>query len=317
MEKHFLASANSCNGFINLFKNINPDKNSFTYILKGGPGTGKSSVMKMLANTYKNKGYDIEYFYCSSDPESLDGVKICKKNIAIVDGTAPHITEATIPGVKEKIINVGEFIKPQIKKHKNTIEKLLIKKKQNFEKAYETLRATSHLINIENITNFKVNNLNLKEKFSLIPQKHCGSERKLFCSFITKNGIENFYYKNKFKNIEVLPFNFFENALLLENLSKMLKENNFNFISFMSPLNPTLREAIYIEETKTIVYAFNINENLLESFKNKTIIQKLLKQAGSYIERAKYYHKKIEVYYVKNMDFDGLKKYINNIENRL
>jgi len=215
------------------------------------------------------------------------------------------------------LINVGEFIKPQIKKHKNTIEKLLIKKKQNFEKAYETLRAISHLINIENITNFKVNNLNLKEKFSLIPQKHCGSERKLFCSFITKNGIENFYYKNKFKNIEVLPFNFFENALLLENLSKMLKENNFNFISFMSPLNPTLREAIYIEETKTIIYAFNINENLLESFKNKTIIQKLLKQAGSYIERAKYYHKKIEVYYVKNMDFNGLKKHINNIEKKL
>ena len=185
MEKHFLASANSCNGFINFFDNINSNKNGFTYILKGGPGTGKSTIMKTIANSYKNRGYDIEYFYCSSDPESLDGVKIKIKNIAIVDGTSPHVTEATIPGIKEKIINVGEFIKPEIKKHKASIENLLIKKKQCFEKAYETLKSIYHLISVEklNIKNLKNKNLNLEEKFSLIPQKQTGSERKLFCSF--------------------------------------------------------------------------------------------------------------------------------------
>ena len=59
MEKHFLASANSCNGFINFFNNINPNKNGFTYILKGGPGTGKSTIMKNIAKTYKKRGYDI------------------------------------------------------------------------------------------------------------------------------------------------------------------------------------------------------------------------------------------------------------------
>ena len=159
MDKHFLASANSCKGFINFFDNINPNKNGFTYILKGGPGTGKSTIMKNFAKTYQDKGYDVEYFYCSSDPESLDGVKICKKNFAIVDGTAPHVTEATIPGVKEKIINVGEFIKPEIKKYKKTIENLLIKKKNNFNKAYETLKSIYNLINLERI-NAKKSNTN-------------------------------------------------------------------------------------------------------------------------------------------------------------
>ena len=58
MEKHFLASANSCNGFLNFFDNINSNKNGFTYILKGGPGTGKSTIMKTIANSYKNRGSD-------------------------------------------------------------------------------------------------------------------------------------------------------------------------------------------------------------------------------------------------------------------
>lgn len=315
MEKHFLASANSCQGFINFFNNINPSKNAFTYILKGGPGTGKSTIMKTIASNYKKRGYDIEYFYCSSDPQSLDGVKIKTKNIAIVDGTAPHVTEATIPGIKEKIINVGEFIKPEIKKYKDTIEKLLIKKKNDFEKAYQTLKSISHLINVEELNTKTSKNIcfNLQDKLSLIPQKQTGSERKLFCSFVSNKGIENFYNKNKFKKIEILPFNFFENCKILKDLSKMLLKNNFNYILFMSPLNPNLIEALYIEETKTIIFAFDINKNVLENFKNKTIIQKLSKQAGSYIEKAKYYHKKIENYYVKNMDFDALKNYINSI----
>ena len=121
MNKHFLASANTCKGFKNNFNSINISSNGFTYILKGGPGTGKSTIMKRFGKSYEDKGYDVEYFYCSSDPESLDGVFIPKKNISIVDGTAPHITEATVPGIKEKIINVGAFIKPSIKKHKKTI----------------------------------------------------------------------------------------------------------------------------------------------------------------------------------------------------
>ena len=126
-----------------------------------------------------------------------------------------------------------------------------------------------------------------------IPQKQTGRERKLFCSFVSSKGIENFYNKNKYKKIKLLPFNFFENCKILEELSQMLLKNNFNFISFISPLNPNLIEALYIEETKTIIFAFNINKGILENFENKTTIQKLLKLAGSYIEKAKFYHKKI------------------------
>ena len=134
-QKKYLASANTSCGFVNCFENINTQKNSFCFILKGGPGTGKSSLMKKVAIHFENLGFDIEYFYCSSDADSLDGIRI--KNFSIVDGTAPHTTEATMPGIKEKIINVGEFIEEDIKKHKHEIEKLMRKKSICFKLAYK------------------------------------------------------------------------------------------------------------------------------------------------------------------------------------
>jgi len=97
---HFFASANTALGFQNNFKYINNEnKNGYLYILKGGPGTGKSTLLKTIANHFEKIGEKVEYFHCSSDAKSLDGVRLIRKNISIVDGTAPHIIETTIPMV--------------------------------------------------------------------------------------------------------------------------------------------------------------------------------------------------------------------------
>ena len=46
-ELHFFASMNTANGFQSYFKEIfDPKQYNRSYILKGGPGSGKSSLMK-------------------------------------------------------------------------------------------------------------------------------------------------------------------------------------------------------------------------------------------------------------------------------
>lgn len=104
--KHYFACGNTAKGFQNFFaSNLkNLDK---IYILKGGPGTGKSSLMKKIGNAMLEKGVPVEYIHCSSDPDSLDGVVIRSIGIAIVDGTAPHVIEPTAPGALEEYINLG------------------------------------------------------------------------------------------------------------------------------------------------------------------------------------------------------------------
>ena len=68
---------------------IKPDCNRLL-ILKGGPGVGKSTLMKRIGDTLMEKGFDVELHFCSSDPDSLDGVVIPALDVAVIDGTAPH-----------------------------------------------------------------------------------------------------------------------------------------------------------------------------------------------------------------------------------
>ena len=44
-----------------------------------------------------NMGYDVEFMHCSSDNNSLDGVVIPAINVALLDGTAPHVVDPKIP----------------------------------------------------------------------------------------------------------------------------------------------------------------------------------------------------------------------------
>ena len=107
--KYFLA-ANSCEGFCSYFdKSYLPDGEWRAFIIKGGPGTGKSSFMKYFALKASEKGYKTLLCPCSSDPNSLDGVIIPDKKLVMLDGTPPHTLEPAFPGACEKILNFGDF----------------------------------------------------------------------------------------------------------------------------------------------------------------------------------------------------------------
>ena len=108
-SKYFLA-ANSAEGFVSHFADCYDALDGWrAYIVKGGPGTGKSSFMKYVAIKAADMGYDIELCPCSSDPDSLDGVIIKELKTVLLDGTSPHVVEPQYAGVCEEIINLGEF----------------------------------------------------------------------------------------------------------------------------------------------------------------------------------------------------------------
>ena len=65
--------------------------------------------MKKVGAHFNKKGYTIEYHHCSSDPNSLDGVLVKELNIALLDGTSPHIVDPINPGAVDEIVNLGEF----------------------------------------------------------------------------------------------------------------------------------------------------------------------------------------------------------------
>lgn len=133
---NYFAGGNTARGFYNLYDS-NLQGLSRLFILKGGPGTGKSSLMKKIGNAWVEKGYDIEFLHCSSDNKSIDGVIIPKVNVGIVDGTAPHVIEPKAPGAVEEYINLGEaWDSAKLQEHKETILKLSEEISTAFNTAY-------------------------------------------------------------------------------------------------------------------------------------------------------------------------------------
>ena len=76
------------------------------YLIKSGPGCGKSTLMKRLALKAEQKGEPIQRIHCASDPDSLDGVIFLSRHAAIVDATAPHVLEPDAPGAEEQVVSL-------------------------------------------------------------------------------------------------------------------------------------------------------------------------------------------------------------------
>jgi energy-coupling factor transporter ATP-binding protein EcfA2 len=105
----FLLGSNTKVGFVPLFDELrDPINSKRLYILKGGPGSGKSTLMKKVLKVLENKNDSIEYIHCASDPGSLDAFIDYDAGIAMVDGTAPHIMDPGYPGAYDVIINMAD-----------------------------------------------------------------------------------------------------------------------------------------------------------------------------------------------------------------
>ena len=87
----YFLGANSPSGFYSLYHELLPAEQARSiYILQGGPGCGKSTLMRRVAALAEEAGETVEYILCSGDPDSLDAIVLPQKQIALVDGTAPQ-----------------------------------------------------------------------------------------------------------------------------------------------------------------------------------------------------------------------------------
>jgi hypothetical protein len=149
IKEPLFAAANSGRGFVSFYGEIFGNKRiKKKYIIKGGPGTGKSSFMKKVAAFAKEQGADVEYYKCSSDPDSIDGIVI-NGNVAIIDGTAPHSEDMDIAGARDEIINLGMFWDDKaLMERFEEITALSYQKSDFYRLAYKYLSAALELENI-------------------------------------------------------------------------------------------------------------------------------------------------------------------------
>lgn len=140
----FFAGANTGRGFVGAYDTFAMEEDiEHIWILKGGSGTGKSTLMHKVAAEAEEAGHSCVRYLCSSDPLSLDAV-VMDGRYVILDGTAPHVWEMTYPGAVSEIVYLGKYWHSEkLAAHREEIIGLTKSKKESYTKGYSVLAALS------------------------------------------------------------------------------------------------------------------------------------------------------------------------------
>ena len=148
MNATYFPGANTGLGFVNRFDGIVPPwaKPHYTYVLKGGPGVGKSTLMRKVAARAAAKGYTVEEFRCASDPDSFDAVRVAELRVVLLDGTAPHSIDPVIPGACDEVIDLGHFLRhEEFMREADRLRARFAANKAHYARAYACLAAARAL----------------------------------------------------------------------------------------------------------------------------------------------------------------------------
>ncbi|OPJ56322.1 PRK06851 family protein [Alkalithermobacter paradoxus] len=349
--KRVFPGGNTSLGFYSFYDNMIDKYANRIFVIKGGPGVGKSSMMKRVGQEFIRRGYDVEFHHCSSDNNSIDGLVIPALKVALLDGTAPHIVDPKNPGAVDEIIHLGDYWDTEkIEQKREDIIKSNKEVGRCFARAYKFLAACRPIVlDIQEKhkeamdygkVNFEIAKL-IEGIFTFVdPSPTLGKERHLFGSAITPDGhVEHtdsildgartiYYIKGEIGTGK---------STLLEKVYKEAVIKGIDVEVYHAPLMPEKIETVLIESLgvafttsslfkenncKTIDLDQYLDKEVIEKYKdeleyNKRILNELFNQGILNIQNAKREHDVVEKYYIAHMNFDAIEKLRYNIIDRI
>ncbi|MFO7818789.1 MAG: PRK06851 family protein [Halanaerobacter sp.] len=339
--KNYFPGGNTCRGFYSFYEYL-PYNAERIFVIKGGPGTGKSTFMKNIAQEFVNEGYSIEYHWCSSDNDSLDGVLISDLKVALLDGTAPHLVDPKNPGAVDEIVNLGRYWdRTVLSEHKNEIITLNKTIWKCFDKAYGFLEEAKLVHDrweeyyLEGMdfqeANRKGENLR-QEIFSEHKlAAELGNDRHLFGSAFTPQGTVDYFNDitsdcQKRYVIKGKPGT--GKSTLVKKIAQSALERGLDVNYFHCSFDPDSIDMIVIPKLKLslvdgtpphIVNPERSGDQVIDMLEcidetevkrkqeeiktTKSSYQDLMKLALQELQQAKNLHDQLEEYYIEAMDF--------------
>ncbi|MCK8824920.1 PRK06851 family protein [Fuchsiella alkaliacetigena] len=343
---NLFSGGNTAQGFCSFYEYL-PHQAEDIFIIKGGPGTGKSTFIRKIGEKMVEAGFDIEFHWCSSDNNSLDGVVIKKLKVAILDGTAPHLVDPKNPGAVDRIINFGRHWNEKLlKEYKKEIQELNNQISISFQKAYDYLAIAkltydqwqNYYIEATNWQKVEAQLNKLKNEIfgnkKVTAQK--GEVRRLFASALTPQGSVNYLdsITAQIDNRYILKgkpgtgksdlaseigntalkkgyqVNFFHCAFDPESIDTVVIPELSTALIDGSPPHQLQNE----REEDIIINMLNfsnakiINQSKTEILDVEKRYHHLVSQATAKISTAKQLHDKLEDYYIKAMDFEAINR---------
>ena len=317
----YFGAANGFSGFRSNFGKIfSPYVNDKLFIIKGGPGTGKSTLMRRIYERY-SEAYDVTTVLCSSDPKSLDGllIKNGKYTVGVVDGTAPHVVEPLYPGSVEEIINLGDsFDCKALTAAKSEIVELSERKKEHYKRAYDSLKIAGDIYEYVTSNFLKCSCYSEAEKifieFGASDKDSKGTcERSDFwIGAFCKNGYKRLNVTDKNRRYVKVKGDGISEYALLSELSAFVQRSRINALIYSSALSQDLTDAVMTDTCNYIISnssEYDVDSTLLAP-RNREY-ERLLSSYKCFIDsaqisliKASEYHFKLEEIYTEAMSFE-------------
>lgn len=331
-------------GFLTHLRDDIGSKEFITYIIKGGPGTGKSSLMKRIAKELENVDMP-ELYYCSSDPDSLDAVLFRKLKVIIVDGTSPHVVEPDYPGVSEIIVDLGRcWDSMKLSSEKENVISATDRNKKYHALAKRYIRAVTSLNDdIMAIGESCLNKAKLDAYCDrlcarLLPKKKNGCGKISFrqITSVTPKGVLTHSNLFEGKNVYMLDDdNFAVTDHLLKRFAQTAAAMGYEVIASTNVfLSGCTYQHIIIPELNTAFVSGNVSYtakiNALRFYDrpalrdkrkrlafDRGVAQELVLETVTALKTAKDIHDELESYYIKAMDFDKVNKAADELIQRI
>lgn len=346
MKTYFLGGS-SPSGFSPAFEDIVADTDYHTYIIKGGPGTGKSSLMKRLLAEFEND--ENELFLCSSDPDSADMIRLAEKKVNFIDGTSPHICDPEYPGAVQEIINMGDcWDSSLLISKKNELIAADGEYRQFHQRCRKCLAAAASVLAdtraiSDNALNFaKLDGFIKRFAKKIFPTKSSGEGRLIFrrISAVTPKGyltlmpekdriilLRDEYYSGsehflrEFAEIAVSRGLTAEVSICTVHSDEVyehlrIPELSISFIS-SNPMN-----RVEVESAEFVNFSRFYDKKLIYSRKNrlkfnKNAVNELLGEAVVALKNAKDAHDRLESFYIEAVDFSKAESIFRRLCNEL
>lgn len=331
--RYLFPGGNTCAGFMGFYQELRRGVKQVV-LLKGGPGVGKSTLMRKVGRRFEERGEDVTYYRCSGDPDSLDGIHAHGSDYMMLDATSPHILDPVYPGAVDGIVNLGVCLNAKkLREDRLDIENISHDIARKYASAYRYLAAARQAQ--ADAADVLADAVDRREIHSAVNQLSSyltravagGSDKHVFYRAITHRGaIEEIDSILTDRVVAVkAPWGFDADALFMP-LARQCKHDGSAHTVYHHPLDADKTEALAVGDTLFVAANLMDTPSIEIEFSQRKIAAARTKldfdlalhnlcvtQATDMLSEAKYLHDRLERYYIDAMDYTMLDKICGEI----